>query len=139
LLSSNPSLYGYVKDTNIWTDHYGLNCEAEDFTKEGGATEDDFISEHAKKHRYDKDKKSTKNRSQFGKDMDVKRLRDDTMSNPDSVEVKRDKDGKPYATVYKKKYDFNISTSDTETGDHRVYVNHDDPNRSSQFPYVPRT
>ena len=38
-------------------------------------------------------------------------------------------------TTYKKKYDFNISTKDTPTGEHRVLINNNKPDRSTQFPY----
>jgi hypothetical protein len=43
---------------------------------------------------------------------------------------------KPYrSTTYEKKYNRNISTDDTPTTQHRVRINHDNPNRSTQFPY----
>lgn len=76
----------------------------------------------------------------IGKDVDVKRLVDDSKSNPDFVETKYvdPENGKNGITVYKKEYDGNISTIDTPTGQHRVFENHDNPERSTHYPYVNR-
>ena len=41
-------------------------------------------------------------------------------------------------TVYKKEYPFNLSTQDTPTGQMRVFINNEKPNRSSQFLYFPK-
>ncbi|MFS0553582.1 hypothetical protein [Brevibacillus sp. 179-C9.3 HS] len=53
--------------------------------KIGGGSDLNFVNEHAKKHIYDSSKPSTKNRSQYGQDVDVKELRRETMTNPDKA------------------------------------------------------
>ncbi|WP_407265591.1 RHS repeat domain-containing protein [Tenacibaculum maritimum] len=136
LLSGEYGFYNYVGDSNGWIDPMGL--EKTYLKKNGGSNDVDFITEHSKKHKFDSSRNSTKNRSQFGENIDVKKLREDTMKNPDKIETKLDREGNLYATKYIKDYDFNISTADTPTGKHRVFINHIDPTRSSQFPYVPR-
>ncbi len=83
---------------------------------------------------YDATRTSTKSRSQFGQDVNVKALRTDTMANPTSAYS----DINSRVTKYSKSYDFNISTPDTPTGEMRVFINNAKPNRSTQFPYVPR-
>ena len=98
----------------------------------------DFITPHATKHKYNPTVKSTKNRSQFAENLDVKKLRENTIAMPDSVEKKFDQSGNHFATKYSKNYNFNISTADTPTGRHRVFINHLNPSKSTQFPYVPR-
>jgi hypothetical protein len=104
-----------------------------------GQQKSDFVSDHAyEKHRYDSSKKSTKNRTQYGKDVDPSDIKDKTLSSPDSVEKQFDASGNHYATTYKKEFPYNISTSDTPTNSSRVVINHSDPSRSTQFPrYVP--
>lgn len=62
----------------------------------------------------------------------MKALREDTIKNPDSVSKMHN------ITRYAKKYPVNISTPDTTTGEMRVFINHDKPDRSTQFPYVSR-
>lgn len=102
------------------------------FTKEnGGASASDFISSHSQKHMYNSNTISTPKKTQYGKDIDVSELRRDTMLNPDSVEY----DDIKNTIAYKKNYDFNISTPDTPTGQHRVFLNLNNPSRHSQFPY----
>lgn len=83
---------------------------------------------------FDASKASTKNSSQFGQDINVKALVDDAMANPTSAYS----DINSRITKYSKSYDFNISTPDTPTGEMRVFINNSKPNRSTQFPYVPR-
>lgn len=56
------------------------------------------------------------------------------MNNPDSTIKKYDDNGNHYATIYKKRFDSNISTSDTPTRESRVIINHVKPEKSSQFP-----
>jgi len=100
----------------------------------GGSNSADFITEHSQKHMFDSSQLSRPNRSQFGQDIDVAALRRDTMSNPNSAFS----DVNSRITKYSKEFDFNISTSDTPTGSMRVFINNPKPNRSTQFPYVPR-
>jgi len=98
-------------------------------------TPDDFVSQHAyDKHRFKADKKSTKSSTQYGEDVDPKKIGEETMSNPDKVEKLHDNDGNHYATRYSKEFDSNISTPDTPTNQSRVIINHKDPTRSTQFP-----
>ena len=136
LAGGNPTLYGYVGDSNWWVDRFGLDCNKKDFTKiNGGTIEDDFINKHSTKHKYDESKISTRNKTQYGKDIDVKKLREDTMNNPDEVKIQKDASGNVYGTTYKKDYDFNISTNDTPSNKHRVIINHLNNERSTQFPF----
>ena len=103
------------------------------FWKKGGGNDlEDFITPHSQKHAYDSSKLSTKNKSQFGQNVNVKALREDTIKNPDSVSTMHN------ITRYAKRYSVNISTPDTPTGEMRVFINHDKPDRSTQFPYVSR-
>lgn len=111
-------------------------------TKPGGGSDpNNFVNEHAKKHMYDPSKPSTKNRSQYGQDVDVKELRRITMNNPDKAYSNWPNPNNPNPnriTKYYKEFDGNISTPDTPTGSHRVFENLDNPKSSSHFPYVPR-
>lgn len=63
------------------------------------------------------------------------KLREDTMLHPDKIVY----DSEHNMIKYKKEYDFNISTSATPTGSHRVFISVDSKagktNRNSQFPY----
>ncbi|BDG48942.1 pre-toxin TG domain-containing protein [Parageobacillus sp. KH3-4] len=108
----------------------------------GGMDEGDFVNEHSKKHMYDPTKLSTPKKTQYGKDVDVKKLREDTMSNPDRAYSNwpgnPNNPNKQRITKYEKEYGGNISTSDTPTGHHRVFENLDNPSKSTHFPYVPR-
>lgn len=123
--------------------------ESADFTK-GGSTKtinerhqiaqfsspDDFISQHAyEKHKYDPTKISTKYRTQYGENIDPIYIRNRTFDEPDNIEKLVDKNGVHYATKYSKKFDYNISTNDTPTGDSRVIINHLNSADSTQFPY----
>jgi hypothetical protein len=100
---------------------------------------EDFITQHAyDRHRYNSSARSSRSKTQYGEGIDVKKIREITMQEADMVEVKIDDDGVPYATVYKKRFDYNISTGDTPTGESRVYINHKNPERSTQFPYYRR-
>ncbi|MDQ0233404.1 hypothetical protein [Metabacillus malikii] len=99
--------------------------------KNGGSNANDFISGHSQKHMYNPNTVSTPKKTQYGKDINVSELRRDTMLNPDSV----DYDDIRNTIAYKKKYDFNISTLESPTGQHRVFINLNNPSRHSQFPY----
>ena len=106
------------------------------FYKQGGGSDlDDFMSIHAQKHAYNPEVKSTKNKTQFGENIDVAKLREDTLLHPDQVIY----DSEHNIIKYVKEYDFNISTSDTPTGSHRVFINlatrAGKTIRNSQFPY----
>lgn len=93
------------------------------------------MTPHAQKHAFNPDVKSTKNKTQFGENIDVAKLREDTMLYPDEVIY----DSEHNMIKYVKEYDFNISTPDTPTGSHRVFINlapkAGKTNRNSQFPY----
>ena len=101
----------------------------------GGSNLDDFMTIHAEKHAYNPNIKSTKNRTQFGENVNVAKLREDTMLYPDKVIY----DSEHKMIKYIKEYNFNISTADTPTGSHRVFINLETKagktNRNSQFPY----
>ncbi len=125
----------FVGDDGVWVHNQCKNDVPDEFTKPGGGSNaDDFITEHSQKHMYDPTTPSKPNRSQFGEDIDVGALVDDTMSNPTSAYS----DIESQITKYTKSYDFNISTSDTPTGEMRVFINRKKPHRSTQFPYVPK-
>jgi RHS repeat-associated protein len=138
-LMGGDKLYAYVNDPNGWIDVFGLNpLDINDFTKIGGGNnEADFITNHSfKKHKFDSTKISTKNKTQYGANMNVEKLRIDTLNSPDNVITKFDSAGNLYVTVYQKDYPFNISTPDTPTGKHRVFINQAVPDSSTQFPRV---
>ena len=110
--------------------------ENNSFYKEGGGSNlDDFITKHSEKHAFKPNVKSTKKSTQFNENIDVAKLREDTLLYPDKINYRKDQN----AIVYEKEYDFNISTVDTPTGSHRVFINLDPKpnkmNRNSQFPY----
>ena len=95
----------------------------------------DFISPHAyDRHKYNPNQKSTKSKTQYGENIDVNYIKNETINNPDSVDKQYDINGNHYATVYKKRFAENISTQDTPTCESRVIINHFDESRSSQFP-----
>ncbi|TVX92497.1 polymorphic toxin-type HINT domain-containing protein [Paenibacillus agilis] len=112
-------------------------------TKSGGGSDpNNFVNEHAKKHMYEPSKPSTPNRSQYGENVDVGRLRYDTINYPDKAYSNWPGNpnnlNKQRITKYYKEYNGNISTHHTPTGSHRVFDNIDKPRSSSHFPYVPR-
>ncbi len=104
------------------------------FKKGGGTNKDDFISEHSQKHMYNPNEISRPNKTQFGKNINVNALYKDTMLNPDSAFSTLNS----RITKYSKKYDFNISTKDTPTGQMRVFINNPVPDKSTLFPFSPR-
>ncbi|MBT2605309.1 hypothetical protein J7E55_20190 [Bacillus sp. ISL-53] len=55
----------------------------------------------------------------MGKNVDVKKLREDTMANYDNKWTTKDNSGQ-VQVHYAKSYDSNISTKDTSTKNHRV-------------------
>lgn len=113
----------------------GINSSNPFYKQGGGSNLDDFMTPHAQKHAYNPNIKSTKNKTQFGENIDVAKLREDTMLHPDKVIY----DSEHNMIKYVKEYDFNISTADTPTGSHRVFINlapkAGKTNRNSQFPY----
>jgi len=107
----------------------------------GGSNPKDFVNPHSEKHMFEPSRPSTPNRSQYGEDVDVAKLRQETMTNPDKAYSNWPNPNNPNPnkiTKYYKEFDGNISTPDTPTGSHRVFENLVDPTRSSHFPYVPR-
>jgi len=98
---------------------YGKSIENTEFFKEnGGLDASDYISIHSRKHMYDPDTVSTPKKTQYGKDVNVGKLCEDTIMKPDEVIYNKDQN----VMIYKKEYPFNISTSDTPTGTHRVFI-----------------
>jgi hypothetical protein len=104
------------------------------FKQNGGSNAADFITPHSEKHIFDPSVRSTQAKTQFGQNINVKALTEDTMLNPDNAFS----DIQTRITKYSKTYAFNISTVDTPTNEMRVFINNTKPTRSSQFPYVPR-
>ena len=116
---------------------YGKSIENTEFFKEnGGLDASDYISIHSRKHMYDPDTVSTPKKTQYGKDVNVGKLCEDTIMKPDEVIYNKDQN----VMIYKKEYPFNISTSDTPTGTHRVFIPLNTQGkktiRMSQFPLV---
>ena len=116
---------------------YGKSIENTEFFKEnGGLDASDYISIHSRKHMYDPDTVSTPKKTQYGKDVNVGKLCEDTIMKPDEVIYNKDQN----VMIYKKEYPFNISTSDTQTGTHRVFIPLNTQGkktiRMSQFPLV---
>ena len=100
----------------------------------GGMNKSSFINEHAyDRHKYNPKKKSTPNDTQYGRNVDVKKLREETMNNYDNKWSQTDKKGNTQV-FYAKRFDSNISTSDTSTRDHRVIINISNSAKSTQFP-----
>ena len=116
---------------------YGKSIENTEFFKEnGGLDASDYISIHSRKHMYDPHTVSTPKKTQYGKDVNVGKLCEDTIMKPDEVIYNKDQN----VMIYKKEYPFNISTSDTPTGTHRVFIPLNTQGkktiRMSQFPLV---
>ena len=106
------------------------------YYKQGGGYElDDFMTLHAQKHVHNPQVRSTRNKTQFGENVNVAKLMEDTIMYPDEIIY----DSEHNVIKYIKEYDFNISTEDTPTGSHRVFINlapkAGKTNRNSQFPY----
>lgn len=100
----------------------------------GGKNKDSFINAHAyNKHKYDSSKNSSSKATQYGKNVDVKKLREDTMNNYDNKWSTKDQYG-TWTTHYAKQYDSNISVKPTETKNHRVVINQKDGSKSTQYP-----
>jgi hypothetical protein len=124
---------GKAKD-KIHEQNISFNKIPSNFYKRGGGSkEGDFITHHSRRHKYTPDKLSTDKLTLFGENINVKRLREDTMKTGSSKLV-----NKGTATKYSKSYDFNISTDATPTGEMRVFINRSTPNNSSQFPHFNR-
>ncbi|MBE0336165.1 WXG100 family type VII secretion target [Paenibacillus sp. 23TSA30-6] len=113
----------------------GASNGADFYKLNGGLEKKDFMTIHSEKHLYNPDEISTKKKTQFGKDIDVIKLREDTVKNPDNIKYNDEQN----TILYKKEYGFNISTPETPTGSHRVYINlnpkPNKTNRNSQFPF----
>lgn len=115
---------------------YGL-MRGQYFKSNGGKERADFISEHATKHMYNETTTSTKNKTQFGQNMDVAKLTEHTIKYG-TMEQKFDANGNLYATKYKANFGFNVGTKAMPTDAVRVFINHVDAAKSSNFPYVSR-
>lgn len=106
------------------------------FKENGGLDASDYISIHSRKHMYDPDTVSTPKKTQYGKAVNVGKLCEDTIMKLDEVIYNKDQN----VMIYKKEYLFNISTSDTPTGTHRVFIPLNTQGkktiRMSQFPLV---
>lgn len=125
------------KEWEVIETSYGKSIENTEFFKEnGGLDASDYISIHSRKHMYDPDTVSTPKKTQYGKDVNVGKLCEDTIMKPDEVIYNKDQN----VMIYKKEYPFNISTSDTPTGTHRVFIPLNTQGkktiRMSQFPLV---
>ncbi len=108
-----------TRQSGIDKTSYGKSIENTEFFKENGGLEaSDYISIHSRKHMYNPDTLSTPKKTQYGKDVNVEKLYEDTIMNPDEVIYNIDQN----VMMYKKKYPFNISTSETPTGTHRVFI-----------------
>ena len=61
------------------------------------------------------------------------------MSNADSVEYKIQKNpttgDESHGILYKKEFNGNISTPETPTSSHRIFINLENPEMSSHFPF----
>jgi hypothetical protein len=98
--------------------------------------EKDFISKHAyDRHKFDSNRESTKSRTQYNENVDPNKIREETLKNPDDFKKLIDKDGNHYATRYSKDMGYNIAQPPMNTSQSRVFVNHINPENSSQFPY----
>ena len=113
------------------------------YKENSGRTESDYINNHAYvRHGFNLSNKSNQNRTQYYEHVNVKKLREDTVANYDTVTI----DQKSGARVYKKSYDFDISAPivDVKTTPNTIRSNVNvvivSPNRSSstQFPLAPR-
>lgn len=117
------------------TNRKSIDIDNPFYKQGGGADVNEFMNPHAQKHMYNPDVKSTRNKTQFGENIDVAKLREDTLLRPDKVIY----DSRHNMIKYIKESDFNISTSDTPTGSHRIFINLDPKAgktiRNSQFPY----
>ncbi|WP_162241892.1 hypothetical protein [Paenibacillus sp. Leaf72] len=131
----------FVSNLGIWVHNCAINGNPVPTKSGGGSNPSDFVNPHSEKHLFDSTRPSTKNRSQYGQDVDVGKLRQETITNPDKAYSNWPNPNNPSnqrITKYYKEFDGNISTPDTPTGSHRVFENLDDPTRSSHFPYVSR-
>lgn len=98
---------------------YAQSIENTEFFKvNGGKESSDFISLHSQKHMYNENLISTAKKTQYGQNVDVGKLCDDTIMYPDEIIYNVDQN----MICYKKEYPFNISTTDTPTGSHRVFI-----------------
>ncbi|MBU6955852.1 hypothetical protein, partial [Hahella sp. HN01] len=113
------------------------------YKQDGGRTEADFINGHAfNRHGNNLNVTSNQNRTQFDPNIDVEKLRIDTILNYDRAYS----DIQTRATVYEKTYDFDISAviddikvapTSNSSNVHKVFIS-PDPELSTQFPLAPR-
>lgn len=80
------------------------------------------------------DPAKTTNATYFNQNVNIKALREDMILNFDRVSS----DIFNHITKYEKKYDFNISTANTPSGDMRIFINNPKPAASINFPYYSR-
>ena len=127
-----PCAYANTQNTSTLRE---VNTGDQFYKQGGGSDLDDFMTPHAEKHVFNPNTVSSRNKTQFGENIDVAKLREDTMLHPDKIVY----DSEHNVIKYQKEYDFNISTPDTPTGSHRVFISLDSKpgktNRNSQFPY----
>ena len=96
----------------------------------------DFVSEHAyKRHGHDPNKASKPNHTRYADNVDPKNIADETINNPDKIEKLYDSNGNHYATKYSKDMQYNISQPPVNSSQSRVFINHADPAKSTQFPF----
>lgn len=80
------------------------------------------------------DPAKTTNATYFNQNINVKALREYMILNFDRASS----DIFNHITKYEKKYDFNISTANTPSGDMRIFINNPKPAASINFLYYPR-
>jgi len=119
ILSDETGSIGIGKNKNVGGGVKGISkAGAGDIPikPNGGMNADDLLSTHAEKHLYNSNRISTPNKSQYGKDVDIGELIQDTMKNPDNAysNLPSSYNRNPSRiTKYAKEYQGNISTSDT--------------------------
>jgi RHS repeat-associated protein len=135
VVRSIPKLLSKAPKTNYRPkDYYGNSTPVVEKAPKI-STIDDFITPHAfVRHKYNPNATSSKSKTQYGENVNVTKIREETLNKPDKIVKHYDANGTHYATTYKKTFKDNISTKDTPTNESRVIINHIDPSRSSQFP-----
>ncbi|WP_196086152.1 hypothetical protein [Acinetobacter sp. Res13-Abat-PEC07-P2-02] len=138
-------------ESSIQSQSLNQQLRKEELTSQGfykensGSDRSAYINDHSyNRHSYTETSNSdaSQNRTRFDKDLDVKKLREDTLSNPDISYS----DLRSGATIYKKEYDFSISTNinDSKTSptsqksNTNVVMINPDAEKSTQFPLAPR-
>ncbi|WP_308469276.1 hemagglutinin repeat-containing protein, partial [Acinetobacter guillouiae] len=133
-------------ESSIQSQSLNQQLRKEELTSQGfykensGSDRSAYINDHSyNRHSYTETSNSdaSQNRTRFDKDLDVKKLREDTLSNPDISYS----DLRSGATIYKKEYDFSISTNinDSKTSptsqksNNNVVMINPDAEKSTQF------